>query len=122
MADLPTNLINTIKSLYTNATMCVILNGHPSEKFMVGRGVCQDNPLSCLLFNFAIKPLSRLIRTSGHLKGLQITTPTSTHQTLLSLFTNDAAVFITEEDSPPVLFKILDEWCLTSSVGGIMVL
>src|SRR5258708_8333534 len=110
---LPTNLINTIRSLYVNASTSIILNGFTSKKFTVERGICQGDPLSCLLLNFAIEPLSKLIRSSDKLKGLSIKTPSTTHTVTLSLFADNAAIFLTEEDSPLSLFNLLDDWCLT---------
>src|SRR5258708_4344905 len=112
-ASIPPKLINTIKALYTNATTRVILNGHTSKKFTVERGVCQGNPLSCLLFNFAIEPLSLLIRSSPQIKGLNINIPSASHNVTLSLFTDDAAIFLAKDNSPMTLFNHLDEWCLS---------
>src|SRR5258708_6369592 len=112
--NLPTNLIKTIKSLYKFAETRVILNGNISKNFHVTRGVHQGNPLSCLLFNFAIEPLSKMIRTTNNLKGLKITTPTETHKAILSLFMDDAAVFLAEDNHPESLFEILHKWCQAS--------
>ena len=113
--NLPENLIKTIKSLYEFMETNVILNGHISKNFKIKRGVHQGDPLSCLLFNFAIKPLSKAIRQSNCLKGLTIKTPTRSHNIKISLFANDAAIFIAEEDPPEALIETLDKWCLTSS-------
>ena len=60
-ANVPANLINLIKALYKNARTTVILNGTLSPPFPVERGVRQGDPLSCLLFNLAIEPMSKLI-------------------------------------------------------------
>src|SRR5258708_11345870 len=67
--NIPMNLINTIKSLYTKAETAVILNGEMSKKFPVTRGVHQGDPLSCLLFNFAIEPMSLLLTSTETLSG-----------------------------------------------------
>ncbi len=112
--SLPMNLINTTKSLYANASTRVILNGHISENFTVERGMQQGDPLSCLLFNFAIEPLSHLIRPSTQIKGLSINVPDATHRVTLSLFANNAAIFLAEDNSPETLFNLLDKWCLAS--------
>ncbi len=42
--NIPTNLITTIKSLYTGAKTAIILNGEMSKKFPVTRGVRQGDP------------------------------------------------------------------------------
>src|SRR5258708_2997641 len=116
-ANLPLNLIRTIKSLYEFAETRVILNGHISKNFHVRRGVCQGDPLSCLLFNFAIEPLSKMIRMTNNVKGLEITTPTETHRAILFLFMDDAAVFLAEDNHPESLFEILDKWCQASGTS-----
>ena len=113
-ANLPESLIKTIMSLYEFTETRVILNGHISKNFQVKRGVHQGDPLSCL-FNFAIEPLSKMIRTSNNLKGLKITTPSETHKAILSLFVDDAMVFLAEDDPPKTLFEILEKWCQASS-------
>ncbi len=112
--NIPMNLVNTIKSLYTNAETTVILNGEMSKKFPVTRGVRQGNLLSCLLFNLAIEPMSHLLRTTDKLSSLSIHTPNTHHKVILSLFADDAMVFLSQEDNPKTLFNILDTWCMAS--------
>src|SRR5260370_36791060 len=112
--NIPESLINTIKSLYTNVETTVILNSEMSKKFLITRGVQQGNPLSCLLFNFTIEPMSHLLRTTEKLTSLNIDTPSVHHRVILSLFVDDATVFLSENDNPKVLFKILDTWCIAS--------
>src|SRR5260370_39670922 len=98
--NIPKKLIDTIRSLYTNAETAVILNGETSKKFPVTRGVRQGDPLSCLLFNFAIEPMSHLLRNTNKLSGLNIHTPNTHHKVILFLFVDDATVFLSQEDNP----------------------
>ena len=49
----PQHLIKTVQSLYRDAHTVVIINGEVSSPFRITRGVCQGDPLSCLLFNIA---------------------------------------------------------------------
>ena len=60
-ANVPLYITKIIKALYHNVKTTVILNGTLSPPFPVERGVRQCNPLSCLLFNLAIEPLSKLL-------------------------------------------------------------
>ena len=55
-----------------------------------------------------------MIRSSTQIKGLCIDVPDATHRVTLSLFTDDVAVFLAEDNSPEALFNLLDKWCLTS--------
>src|SRR5258708_27476341 len=112
--NIPHNLVNTIKSLYSQAKTTVILNGEMSRKFQVTRGVHQGDPLSCLLFNLAIKPMSHILRTTDKLLGLNINTPDNHPRAILALFANDTTVFLSKSDNPETLFKILDKWCSAS--------
>ena len=59
--NIPSSLVNTIKSLYSKAKTAIILNGEMSEKFHVIQGIRQGDPLSCLLFNIAIEPMSHIL-------------------------------------------------------------
>ena len=52
----PKSFIMLIKSLYQNAKTKVMINGHLSSPFKVTKGVRQDDPMSCLLFDLAIEP------------------------------------------------------------------
>ena len=112
--NIPQNLVKTIRSLYSNAETTVILNGEMSRKFRVTRGVCQGDPLSCLLFNLAIEPMSHILRTTDKLTGLNIDTPDNHHKAILALFADNATVFLSKNDNPETLLKILDKWCLAS--------
>jgi hypothetical protein len=71
--NLPERFINTVnvKEMYKGAKSSVMINSFLSSPFDVNRGICQGDPLSCLLFNLAIEPLAQMIRTSP-LEGLKI--------------------------------------------------
>src|SRR5258708_30200941 len=72
--NIPQNLMKTVRSLYSKAKTTVILNlnGEMSRKFQVTRGICQGDPLSCLLFNLAIEPMFHILRTTDKLFVLNI--------------------------------------------------
>jgi hypothetical protein len=108
---IPDNFIRTVQSLYSNASTRVMINGTLSSKFRVTRGVRQGDPLSCLLFDLGIEPLSLMIRKSN-LKGL--TVPRTQERLVANLFADDTTTFLTEDDSLADLTKILDQWCLAA--------
>ena len=111
---IPQPLIKTIKSLYMNAQSVAIINGEISKKFSIHRGIRQGDPLSCLLFNLAIEPLSATLRDSCLLKGLEIKTPSLTERAIVSLFADDTVVFMSKDDSLDTLFELLEGWCMAS--------
>jgi hypothetical protein len=110
----PPKFCNTIRSLYMNAEIVVMINSEMSEPFIVARGVRQGDPLLCLLFNLAIEPLPCSIRNSD-LKGVQI--PGKDGSLVVSLFADDMTIYLTSDNSTKKLWRIgctcrrHGEWC-----------
>ena len=63
-----------IKTLYTNAKLCVIQHGVFSEFFKIGRGCRQGDPVSPYLFIVCVEILGALIRKDDKIKGIKIGT------------------------------------------------
>ncbi|PPR04574.1 hypothetical protein CVT24_012027 [Panaeolus cyanescens] len=103
----PESFIKTIKHLYAKAETLVMINGVPSKKFRVTRGVRQGDPLSCLLFNLAIEPLAEHIR-KANIRGINID---HDDEIKVSLFADDTTVYMSEQNDLLDLFTILDSWC-----------
>lgn len=110
--DLPDIFTNTVKSLYENAYTQVAINGMMSEPFRVTRGVRQGDPLSCLLFDMAIKPLVCKIRQSETIEGLNI--PGLQENIKINLFADDPTLYLNKNDRLDLVETILDEWCEVS--------
>jgi hypothetical protein len=91
---LPTHFIKTVALLYQNAESVIIINGVISTPFHIHREVRQGDPLSCLLFDYAIEPLTLMLKNSP-LKGYKI--PHLTKRLLASLFADDTTVYSTSE-------------------------
>jgi hypothetical protein len=79
--------------------------------FRVTRGVCQRDPLSCLLFDLAIEPLAESLRKSD-LEGPQI--PGAQERLIATLFADDTLVYLNWTDDFKKLIEILEEWCTAS--------
>ena len=107
----PNHFINTIKTLYENGEMVVVINGVISKPYRVTRGVRQGDPLSCLIFNLAIESLASMLRNST-LKGFTI--KGEIDRLITTLFADDTTVFLSEEDSFNDLQNILQKWCRAS--------
>jgi len=69
--EFPKEFIERIKELYKDTGKAIILNGVLTKQYKVKRGVHQGDPMSCLLYNFAIEPFAEAIRKS-ELKGIKI--------------------------------------------------
>jgi hypothetical protein len=105
---LPSHFIKTVAVLYHNAESVVIINGVISPLFNIYRGVRQGDPLSCLLFDYAIEPLTLMLKSSS-LKGYKI--PHLPKRLIASLFADDITVYLREEDHFPDLLTLLYTWC-----------
>ena len=105
---LPASYVNIIKSLYGNASTAIMINGVLSDPYRVTRGVRQGDPLSCLLFDLAIEPLSAMIRKSP-IGGINI--PGRTEPLKATLFADDTSVYLNEHDDFTHLQEALDTWC-----------
>ena len=103
--------INIIKTLYRDAPTSVIVNGVISNPFNVTRGVRQGDPMSCILFDLAIEPLTANIKTSD-IRGINL--PSLDEKAKVSLFADDTTVVLTEHDSLADLIEILNKWCEVS--------
>ena len=75
--------LRLIQNLYRDVKSCVMINGIMSESYTVTRGMRQGDPLSCLLFDFAIEPLAEALRSS-ELKGFNI--PGQAERLIATLF------------------------------------
>lgn len=105
---IPDSFVSCLKNLYANARTSVMVNGVLSSPFRVYRGVRQGDPISCLLFDLAIEPLSVLIRNS-ELEGFLI--PGTAERLKATLFADDTTVYLSEHDNFSILQNILDTWC-----------
>ncbi|KAL7280190.1 hypothetical protein ACG7TL_006609 [Trametes sanguinea] len=108
---MPAMFVRTVQHLYAKARTSVVINGVTSEPFMIYRGVRQGDPLSCLLFDVAIEPLSIMIRSSG-IRGLDV--PGLTEAIKATLFADDTTVYLSECDKFQNVQNTLDRWCSAS--------
>ncbi len=105
---IPGTMIQLIQSLYKYAKTSVMINGILSKPYQIYRGVRQGDPLSCLLFDLAIEPLSAMIRKSD-IEGFNI--PRCNEVLKAVLFADDTTVYLSSNDDFRVLQDILDTWC-----------
>ena len=106
---LPKPFTNMVKALYKDACTVVVINGVMSEPYLVIRGVRQGNPLSCPLFDLAIKPLACKIRNDPRITGVQI--PGQAERITIKLFADDANLYLNKDDRFDHIQNTLDDWC-----------
>ena len=68
----PQELINCIKTIYTNREFSLIFNGVLTTWNKASRGVTQGDPLSPYLFAFQIEPMCNMIREKSHSHGVDL--------------------------------------------------
>jgi hypothetical protein len=108
----PKIFIDRIKEMYKNTGKAIMINGVITRQFKVKRGVHQGDPMSCLLYNFAIEPLAEAIRKSK-LKGLKINE--KINRLIVNLFADDTLVYLSEKDDIKKLEEIIDTFCKAST-------
>lgn len=109
--NFPKRFIDTVRHLYERAESCVMVNGVRSETFRIRRGVRQGDPMSCLLFDFAIEPLACALRKSP-IKGIAI--PGDVERLVATLFADDTTVFLGEGDDYEDALRPANMWCRAS--------
>lgn len=61
-----------LSSLYSNPVARVYTSGFLSQAFQLQKGMRQGFPLSPLLFNLALEPLSRYLATLPDIRGIVV--------------------------------------------------
>jgi len=107
----PNLFIQRVRNLYRNALTAICINGFLSEHFDMRRGVHQGDPMSCLLYNLAIKLLIENIQESM-LRGFQVNT--ELERDLVKVYVDDVTIFLGPEDKPKEMQACLDLFCNAS--------
>ena len=73
----PNRFVDYVKTLYTNPTACINVNGHLTTPFSLERGVKQGCPLSMLLYSIVAETIGKAIDNDPNIVGIAIpgTTP-----------------------------------------------
>ena len=75
---------------YNNTKSCIIINGHTSEWFSLGRGCRQGDPLSPYIFILCVEILAQLIKHNSNIKGVRI----NDVDYLVSQYADDTSLFL----------------------------
>ena len=109
--EIPKEIIDLIKTLYTKPRACIFTNGIISEEFTLTRGTKQGCPLSPILFALFIEPLAELIRKDKEIKGINI----NNNEYKLNLYADDLVLYLTEYNtSIPKLFSRIEDYSVFS--------
>ena len=79
-----------ITTFYNNTKSCVIVNGHTSRWFYLGRGCRQGDPLSPYIFILCAEILAHMIRKNPDVKGIKI----NGKKYLITQYADDTTLFL----------------------------
>ena len=113
------HFITSFKTLYTDLTATILVNGFKTDKININRGVKQGDALSCALFILCIDPLIRNIKANCQIKGV-IVTSKSTRKNMeykVNGYADDIAITImNDQDSVNQLFKEYERLTMKSGL------
>jgi hypothetical protein len=98
----PTNIISSIKSIYSNTSSFIEVNGFLSRPVFLERGVRQGCPLSALLFILALEPMLDMIRKNKNIK--------SCSSRKVNAYADDVSAYI-NHSSVEELFQTVEYFC-----------
>ena len=121
--NLPTDIINAVRTLYNGAETRVKLNGQLGGPFPNTSGVKQGDPVSGLLFILVQEVQLRMIRDDPSIKGIpipgpdgRVTAPAAmrlqqhTHALKERGLVDDTMVALASRESIPPLLRVLDRF------------
>jgi ribonuclease HI/endonuclease/exonuclease/phosphatase family metal-dependent hydrolase len=109
---IPEITITRLKRIYESARTQVMINGHKGDSFRVERGTRQGDPMSCIIYNIAIEPLAITLRASN-LKGIRFSE--DIERVLTTIYADDTAITLSEDDDIKEVRKILETFCKAST-------
>src|SRR5260221_828294 len=101
-------LVSLIRDITYKCRSRVRINGGYSRPFTLARGVRQGDPLSCLLYDFAIEPLGMRLRPS--ISGLSVL---SLPPAKLTMYADDTNLFVSAHEDLPAIGSCLADTSLT---------
>ena len=103
-----------VKAFYASASTCVLVNGHYSSWFNIGRGVRQGDPLSPYLYLICAEVLSIMVRENEKIKGMNI----NNKEVLLLQFADDTTLCLDgSEESFYKSIQTLTKYALISGLN-----
>ena len=94
----------TIADIISGCNSRVRINGGYSTRFSLCRGVRQGDPLSCLLFNFSIEPLTMRLRSTLQGFSVQGLPPVK-----VLFYADDVNLFLSLANSVPAVIRCLND-------------
>lgn len=105
------NMIEWIQMTYKYSKSCVLTNGYLSKFFSLSRSVKQGCPIAPLLYIIQAEALACSIRNSNSIIGINLPVVNNTPiQVKISMFADDSQLFVSQENSLPIIFDYLSKY------------
>jgi len=108
----PQKFIQKIQKLYKKAKTIVSINKTLLQAIKIDRGVRQDCPMSCLLYDIAIEPLAETIQKTNlrefRIQGIE-------ERILVLMFADDTMIYMNENDNTKPLEDSIKRFCEVST-------
>ena len=106
------DIIQWVKTFYTDVISCVTNNGYASNFFQLQRGVRQGCPLSGILFVMCIEILAKQIKNDPNIQGIRV----GAKEIKISQYADDTTVFVQNGKSVEHLIETLKIFELCSGL------
>lgn len=106
-----TKMLSALKSLYSDISCCVRVNGFLTDWFNVNTGLRQGCSLSTVLFNIFINDLAVLVK--GLHKGIKI----GDEDICILLYADDIVLIAENENDLQAMLTLLNDWCTANGMS-----
>ncbi|EGC39187.1 hypothetical protein DICPUDRAFT_86210 [Dictyostelium purpureum] len=111
--QVPTKLTNLIMQLLTNSFAKIEINGKNTDKFIIGRGVKQGDPLSPTLYVMVIEALARSILEDKSIIGLPL--DNTNRRIKFQGFADDSSSMVHNNDQLNLVLQHFNQFCTATS-------
>ena len=100
------SFIQWIKTIYSDISSCIKVNGFISAPFSLSRGVRQGCSLSALLYVLIAETFACLVRDENQIKGIDL--PNSAQRSVISQYADDTTLTLSDFHSVEQCFNLIN--------------
>ena len=106
------SFIQWVRTLHTNISSCVLVNGFTTGYFPVSRGVRQGDPLAPLLFILSLEVVLTRLNNNDNIQAFEF----SGKQIKYTAYADDITCFCRNIQSMKMVFKVFEEFSIISGL------
>jgi hypothetical protein len=115
--NFPDTYLSQVKTIYSNLTASVLVNGYVTEKFDIKQSVKQGDALSCSLFIIAMEPLLRKFNSNEGIRPIILNPGNDTEILLTNVaYADDITILCENKEGLQAAIKIYEEFSKLSGV------